>query len=133
MQLRAAGAFEVTVNQEPPFDATDGIPMARATVDKRFTGDLTGTGKVHMLGAGSPASGTAGYVALERVVGELAGRAGSFILMHNGTMRPGQQSLVVTVVPGSGARGLAGIAGQMSIDIVDGKHSYTFDFTLGEG
>ena len=33
-------------------------------------------------------------------------------------------------VPGSGAGGLAGIAGTMTIIITNGKHSYDFEYTL---
>jgi hypothetical protein len=45
-------------------------------------------------------------------------------------MTRGAQQLVITVVPDSGTGDLAGIAGTMTIDIKDGKHFYTFDYTL---
>jgi uncharacterized protein DUF3224 len=130
MQQHATGTFEVTVHGQPPFDTTDGVPMGRTTIDKRFQGDLDATSKVEMLSAGSPATGSAGYVAMERVVGRLAGRAGSFVLQHSATMDGALQALAVTVVPGSGARGLTGLTGQMAIEIVDGKHFYKFDYTI---
>ncbi len=83
-----------------------------------------------MLSAGSPATGAAGYVAMERVVGRLAGRAGSFVLQHNATMDGARQALEISVVPGTGARELAGLAGRMSIVMAGGQHSYTFEYTL---
>jgi hypothetical protein len=36
------------------------------------------------------------------------------------------------VVPDSGAGDLAGLEGTMTIEIVDDKHLYTFDYALGE-
>jgi hypothetical protein len=35
-------------------------------------------------------------------------------------------------VPDSGTGQLAGLAGQMTINIVDGKHFYDFDYTIAE-
>jgi hypothetical protein len=39
--------------------------------------------------------------------------------------------LIVSVVLDSGTGELKGIVGKMRIDIVDGKHLYTFDYELG--
>jgi Protein of unknown function (DUF3224) len=39
-----------------------------------------------------------------------------------------QQS--ITVVPDSGTGQLAGLAGKMTVNIVEGKHSYDFEYTL---
>ncbi len=71
-------------------------------------------------------------MAIERVTGTLRGHRGSFALQHSGTMEQGKFQLTVTVVPGSGAGGLAGIAGTMTIIITDGKHSNDFEYTLPE-
>ena len=46
-------------------------------------------------------------------------------------MNRGAASLTVTVVPDTGTGELAGLAGSMTIDIVDGKHSYVFEYSLG--
>ena len=83
-----------------------------------------------MLSAGTPVKGSAGYVAIERVTGTLDGRRGTFVLQHSGTMTRGAPRLVITVVPDSGTGDLTGIAGTMTIDISNGKHSYTFEYTL---
>jgi hypothetical protein len=83
-----------------------------------------------MLAAGNPASGTAGYVAIEHVTGALNGRKGSFALQHFGTMEKGKFDLKVLVVPGSGTGDLAGISGSMQIIIAAGKHSYVFEYML---
>src|SRR5207302_1553049 len=75
----------------------------------------------------------AGYVAIERVTGTLHGRGGSFVLLHRGTMNRGAAELVVEVVPDSGTGELAGLAGRMTITIIDGAHSYVFEYTRPEG
>jgi hypothetical protein len=83
-----------------------------------------------MLTGMTTTKGSAGYVAIERVSGVLAGRRGSFILQHSGTMARGVAKLLVTVVPDSGTDELLGISGTMAIDVADGKHSYEFTYTL---
>ena len=85
-----------------------------------------------MLGAGNPATGTAGYVAIEEVTGTLHGKSGSFALQHFGAMHAGAFELNVRVVPGSGTGDLEGIAGTLTI-IIDGRnHSYALEYTLPE-
>ena len=130
MGNRAKGTFEVTMEAHPPYDVVDGVSIGRVSITKTFAGDLEGASTVEMLGARTPVQGSAGYVAIERVTGSLAGRTGSFVLMHSGIMTRGKPELSVRVVPDSGLGELVGIAGALSIDIVDGKHFYTFDYTL---
>ena len=76
----------------------------------------------------SPVQGSGAYVAMERIVGTLAGRRGSFYAQHNGIMDRGKPSLDLTVVPDSGTDELTGLHGRIAIDIADGKHYYTFDY-----
>jgi len=62
----------------------------------------------------------------------LQGRTGTFFMQHSGIMDRGTPSLSLQVVPDSGTGELAGLSGRMAIDIVDGKHYYTFDYSLDE-
>ena len=71
-------------------------------------------------------------VAIERVTGTLYGRSGSFILHHLGIMERGAPRLNVSVVPDSGTRDLAGIAGTMTIIIAERMYSYELAYTLPE-
>jgi Protein of unknown function (DUF3224) len=129
--MLASGPFDVQMNPDPSYEAADGgNVLGRMSFSKQFHGELDATSVVQMLSAGTAVKGSAGYVAIERVVGRLAGRAGTFVLQHSGTMNRGQASLSVTVVPDSGTDELAGLAGTMAIDIVDGAHFYRFDYTL---
>jgi hypothetical protein len=132
MSRTAAGPFDITMNADPAYEnAPGGNVLGRVSFSKRFHGELDATSVVQMLSAGTSVKGSAGYVAIELVDGRLAGREGTFVLQHNGTMNRGAASLTVTVVPDSGTGALAGLAGTMAIDIVDGKHSYRLEYTLG--
>ncbi len=128
---RARGSFDVKLTPEPFEGQGEGSPLGRMSIEKTFLGDLVGTSRGAMLSAMSDVKGSAGYVALERVSGTLAGRNGSFVLQHSGTLARGAPTLVITVVPDTGSGQLAGLDGHMSIDIApDGKHSYVFEYTL---
>ena len=132
MSHRASGTFEVKLQPQSLADAGADSTLGRMSLDKTFSGDLQGTGKGEMLTAMTAVKGSAGYVAIERVTGALQGRRGSFVFQHTGTMDHGAQQLSVTVVPDSGTGELVGLAGKFDILIADGKHSYTFDYTLPE-
>ena len=71
-----------------------------------------------------------GAWAMEKVTGTLAGKSGTFVLQHSGTMSGGKQELSVTVVPDSGTEGLVGLSGKMAIIIEGKKHSYEFVYSL---
>jgi len=129
---RATGSFDVKLTPQATDTPTEGSPLGRLTIDKQFHGDLEGTSKGEMLTAGSTTiKNSAGYVAVERVTGTLHGKRGTFALQHSGVMTRGEGKLTITVVPDSGTGDLTGLAGTMTIDISNGKHSYTFDYTLG--
>ena len=51
-------------------------------------------------------------------------------LQHSGSMNRGAPQLVITVVRDSGTRDMGGLTGTMSIEIVSGKHSYVFTYSL---
>jgi hypothetical protein len=46
-------------------------------------------------------------------------------------MNRGTQQLSITVVPDSGTEELAGLTGNFTIKIADGKHSYEFEYAIG--
>lgn len=130
MTYRAAGTFEVSTKPQSTPESAPGASLGRMSLDKQFLGDLVAAGKGEMLTAMTETKGSAGYVAIERVIGTLHGRTGSFVFQHTGTMNRGAQQLSITVVPDSGTDQLTGIAGTFTINIVDGKHLYEFDYSL---
>jgi hypothetical protein len=125
------GTFDVKrTGQSTIDDAGEGASMARIRLEKAFHGALDARSVVEMMSVGTAVQGSAAYVALEHVTGRLDGRSGSFALQHNGTMARGVPTLSVTVVPDSGTGELQGLAGSLAIDIIDGQHHYTFDFSF---
>lgn len=127
--IKATGPFDVKMTPASAADAAVG----RFTLDKKYHGDLEGSGSGEMLTALTAVKGSAGYVAIEKVTGTLAGRSGTFQLQHAGTMNRGASSLSISVVPDSGTGELAGLTGKMSISIAaDGAHYYTLDYSLPE-
>ncbi len=132
MAAQVSGTFEVQLNPQKP-EAEIGDPtIARLALDKQFHGALEASSKGQMLSVGTAVEGSAAYVALERVSGSLDGRSGTFALQHLGIMTRGVPQLTITVVPDSGTGQLAGIAGNMAINIVDGSHFYTFEYSLAK-
>ena len=130
MDRQVKGEFEVTPVPQGMLDLGGDARARHVRFDKRFHGALQGTGVVHMLAVGTPVEGSAAYVAVERIEGTLDGRRGSFMTQHGGTMDRGTPTLALTVVPDSADGELAGLRGRIAIDIVDGKHFYTFDYSL---
>lgn len=131
MTILARGTFDVNITPQPPEDKSEGSTLGRMLIEKKFQGDLEAVSNGQMLTGMTEVKGSGAY-AIERVTGALNGRSGSFILHHLGIMERGAPRLNVTVVPDSGTRELAGIAGTMTIIIADGKHSYEFAYTLPE-
>jgi hypothetical protein len=131
MTTRASGTFEVRLS--PQADGEEGgACVGRMLIDKSFAGDLEAKSRGQMLAVRTSTEGSAGYVAMELVMGKLQGREGTFVLQHTGTMERGAQRLSVTVVPDSGTGELQGLSGRMEIVVAEGRHSYHFDYTLGE-
>lgn len=128
---KVTGEFSVKLN---PIDGyakgVDGVNLARMSIDKTFTGSLDATSTGEMLSAMTTTQGSAGYVAIEQVIGTLAGKQGSFVLQHFGTMDKGQDSLILNVVPDSGSNQLEGLSGKMAIRIEAGIHFYDFEYEL---
>ena len=130
MTKHASGTFEVSLKPQSPSEELVGASVGHMSLDKQFAGDLVAIGKGEMLTAITQTKGSAGYVAIERVTGTLHGRKGSFVFQHSGTMDRGAQQLSITVVPDSGTEELAGITGRFTLNIVDGKHFYEFEYSL---
>ena len=130
MNSVAKGTFTVALKPQPISEVASGSEIGRMSIDKQFSGDLIGTSKGEMLSAMSAVKGSAGYVAIERVSGAIGDHAGTFVLQHSGTMNRGAPTLTVSVVPDSGTDGFKGLSGALTIDIVDGKHLYTFNYSL---
>jgi predicted anti-sigma-YlaC factor YlaD len=127
---RAMGSFEVSLQPLPNNDVSTESNLGRMLLTKKFSGDLAASARGQMLSAVTTIKGSAGYVAIDHVTGELDGRRGSFILQHSGAMNRGVPSLSIMVVPDSGTDELLGLSGTLSINVIDGKHFYDFIYSI---
>lgn len=126
-----SGKFDVVMKPlETYATGVDGVKLGRMSIDKTFFGDLSAVSKGEMLNALAPVQGSAGYVAIEQVCGELQGKKGSFVLQHYGFMGSGGRLLTLEVVPDSGTGELKGLTGKMDIRIEAGQHYYDFAYQL---
>ncbi len=129
---RATGSFEVRLTPQPVHEGAEGV-LGRQSIAKEFKGELAGTSRGEMLAYWSGETSSGAYVAIERFTGTVAGRTGSFLLVHKGIMeRGGGPPLDITVAPESGDGELKGIMGSMDIILEGGRHDYVFTFTLPE-
>lgn len=105
--------FDIEGWDEETYDApAEGSALARATVRKRFSGDLEGTSvaELQMVKA-RPDSGE-GYLATERVTGTLHGKAGTFVILHGGVdTGNGANTQFGYIIPSSATGELAGLRG----------------------
>jgi hypothetical protein len=135
--VRAISGFTVDAYEPVPFDeqaeVPEGFQLSRTRIAKTFSGDLAGTSVSQAVMAVTQ-EGSAGYVAIELIVGSLQGRQGSFLLQHSATATRGAQSGSFTIVPDSGTGRLAGLSGQGDIAVdADGVHTFTLDYDLPGG
>jgi len=126
--MHAKGEFEVTRIPQEELEIGAGASVGHSRFEKRFHGPLDAHSVVHMLAVMTDVPGSGAYVAIERIEGSLDGRRGSFFAQHNGVMDRGAPSLDLTVVPDSGTGELQGLQGRMTIEVVDGKHCYSFEY-----
>jgi Protein of unknown function (DUF3224) len=131
MTTNAKGSFDVKMTPQTWSESGVDHTLGRFMLDKQYHGDLEATSQGQMLSAGTGEKGSSGvYVAIEKVTGSLNGRKGSFVLYHTGIMNRGVPELSIKVVPDSGTGEFTGLAGSMTIAILDGKHSYEFAYSL---
>lgn len=125
--------FQVTLWDLKPFDETPGSPaLSRGTVKKTFDGELKGesAGEILMYSA---ADGSAGYTVMDKVTGELGGRAGTFVMIHGATHTPQETSRAVGIIaPNSGTGELAGIGGTVEFTSGDGGKNIILDFDFAD-
>jgi len=134
MRGQAIGTFEVKVQPLPEDEKVPGVKVGRLSIDKEWKGDIVGTSKGEMMTAATEVKGSAGYVAVELMNVSIAGRAGTFTLMHHATMKnEGEFKILINVVPDSGTGQLAGLSGDLTLDLSGGGHAYRFDYTLPGG
>ena len=128
----ANGEFELTGWDEDTYlEPEDGRKLTRASVTQDFRGDIAGTGSVEWLMSYRP-DGTAHFVGLQRIEGQLGKGSGSFVVESIGDFDGKTAKGQLAVVPGSGTGDLDGIQGEGSFSAPMGsKATYTLDYKIG--
>ena len=130
--MKSANArFAIKAWDEKPYSESQGQPkLTRASVTKSYTGDIEGDAHVEYLMM-YRSDGSASFVGLERVVGRIGGRSGSFVLQRTGTFEGGQAREAYTVVAGSATGELQGLRGDGSSSVGHGmEHPFTLNYEL---
>ena len=129
MKHSAIARFAIKTWDEKPYSEGPDMPkLTRATVTKSFTGDIVGEGYVeYLMMYGS--DGSAAFVGLERIVGRIADKAGSFVLQRSGVFESGQAKESYFVLPGSGTGELRGLRGEGSSSVGHGnEHPFALNY-----
>ena len=132
MKNVANARFTIKSWVEKPYSENQGVPkLTRAAVTKAFTGDIAGEGHVEYLMM-YRSDGSATFVGLERVVGHLAGKAGSFVLQRTGVFENGMAKESYFVISGSGTGELTGLRGEGTSAVGHGsEHPLTLTYEMG--
>ena len=129
MNQTAKSRFAIQSWDEKPYSEGDNLPkLTRASVTKTFTGDLEGEGQVEYLMM-YRTDGSASFVGLERVVGRIGGKAGTFVLQRTGVFENGQAKEAYTVVPDSGTGDLRSLRGDGHSEVGHGlEHPFELHY-----
>jgi hypothetical protein len=132
MNKLANSRFAIKSWDEKPYSEGPDLPkLTRAAVTKTFTGEIVGEGQVEYLMM-YRSDGSASYVGLERVVGQVAGKKGSFVLQRTGVFENGVAKESYFVIPGSGTGELQGLRGEGTSALGHGtEHPMTLSYELG--
>jgi hypothetical protein len=111
MKKTAKARFAIKSWDEKPFSEGQDLPkLTRANVVKTFTGEIEGDAQVEYLMM-YRTDGSATFVGLERVVGRIGDKIGTFVLQRTGVFENGQAKESYSVIPGSATGDLLGLEG----------------------
>ncbi|HSC03255.1 MAG TPA: DUF3224 domain-containing protein [Solirubrobacteraceae bacterium] len=124
------GSFKVAAWDESPYDEREGRRLTRASVTQHFEGDIAGEGSAQWLMAYQP-DGTARFVGLQLVDGEVAGRRGTFVLETVGEFDGTVARWEAGVVSGSSTGELTELTGRGRFEAPHGSQaSYELELEL---
>lgn len=131
MKKSANARFAIKSWDEKPYGEGQDLPkLTRASVTKTFTGDIEGEGQVEYLMM-YRSDGSATFLGLERVVGRIGDKAGTFVLQRTGVFEGGQAKESYSVIPGSGTGELRGLQGDGTSAVGHGmEHPFMFSYEL---
>jgi len=134
MTTHAEGTFEIKGWDEKTWDGKNwkdvpGAKLTKSTVTKAMHGAIEGEGTAESI-TFYRSDTSASYVGLERIVGRIGNRSGSFVLQATGTFENDTAKTAWSVVPGSGTDGLKGLRGEGGYIARhgEGKVPFTLDY-----
>ena len=131
MKKSAIARFAISSLDENPYSEGQDQPrLTRVSVTKTYTGDIEGEGQVEYLMM-YRRDGSASFVGLERIVGRIGDKAGTFVLQRTGTFESGQAKESYSVIPGSATGDLQGLLGGGNSAVGHGmEHPFTLSYEL---
>jgi hypothetical protein len=129
---RATGSFTVQSWDESTYrELDDGAKLTKASVAFALEGDLAAEATWDAVMC-YRSDGTAAYTGMQRVVGNLAGATGSFVVQSEGEFAAGEARSRWQVIDGSGTGDLAGLTGTgEAVASASPPGTFTFDYQLG--
>ena len=133
MKQTAKARFAIKTWDEKPLSEAAGLPrLTRATVAKTFSGDIEGEGHVEYLMM-YRSDGSASFVGLERIVGRIGRRTGTFVLQRTGIFEEGLAKESYSVVRGSATGDLVGLEGDGNSAVGHGlEHPFELSYEFVE-
>lgn len=131
MKKSANARFAIKNWDEKPYGEGQDLPkLTRASVTKAYTGDIEGEGQAEYLMM-YRIDGSATFVGLERIVGRIGAKSGTFVLERTGVFEGGQAKESYSVIPGSATGDLQGLLGEGSSAVGHGmEHPFTLNYEL---
>lgn len=132
VRTRAVATITVKSSKTEPFDREVKPTLAELSLKETFDGDLEGTSTVRALQIRGE-DGSASMVSVQRFVGKLKGKQGTFVLQGSETIRDGKVMATWFVVSGSGTGELEGLRGEGGFEGEFGRGSKgTLDYWFEE-
>lgn len=111
MATDARCTFQITGWDEQTYAEIEGsAKLSQAKVTQSYSGAIEGTSSVEYLMVYS-VRGTASFVGIERVIGSVEGKPGTFVIQHVGSFENDKASSWWSIVAGSGTGELASLNG----------------------
>lgn len=127
----ANARFAIKSWDEKPYSEGEGLPrLTRAIVTKAYTGDIEAEAQVDYLMT-YLSDGSASFVGLERVVGRIGEKTGTFVLQRIGAFEGGLAKETYAVIAGSATGELQGLEGNGSSEVGHGmEHPFALTYEL---
>jgi hypothetical protein len=126
-------SFSLKAWDEKPYNELPGeLKMTRSSVAYTYQGDIEGESTLDYLMVYRE-DGSGSFVGLERIIGRVGGRSGSFVLQHTGTFNKQDVQGTCFVVPWSGTGELVHLRGDGHINLSGHAEHYPmiFDYDFG--